>query len=193
MALSLPYRRAMKTTPARPGQLSTSRRRIKTSPAVSLWRPEIVLATSIEASPARRPGMLAEPGARPEALRTQRGATGSRPAAPHADVLVAAQADGRRDAGRAAPVRPGVGDRGRHRLPRAAGRHDPGRGAARAGPGPRDRLRRRPRAPAKVTRPLDSPTGAEGEAGPRPRGLGPFVFSGRVDSPPARPYTPQAK
>lgn len=77
MALSLPYRRLMKTTPARPGQLSTSRRRIKTSPAVSLWRPEIVLATSIEASPARRPVVLAEPGARPEALRTQLGATRS--------------------------------------------------------------------------------------------------------------------
>jgi len=65
----------MKTTPARSGQLSTPRRRIKTSPAVSLWRPEIVLATSIEAAATRRPVVLAEPGARPEAIRTQLGTT----------------------------------------------------------------------------------------------------------------------
>src|SRR5919197_1960857 len=67
----------MKTTPARSGQPSTARRRIKTSPAVSLWRPEIVLATSIEAAATRRPIVLAEPGARPDAIRTQLGAARS--------------------------------------------------------------------------------------------------------------------
>src|SRR5205814_434487 len=45
----------------------------KTAPAVSLFRPEIVLATSITAAPARRAVVLAEPGARPDALRTQFG------------------------------------------------------------------------------------------------------------------------
>lgn len=57
--------------------LTAPRRRLKTTPAVSLFRPAIVLATSITAPPARRAVVLAEPGARPEALRTQLGTTHS--------------------------------------------------------------------------------------------------------------------
>jgi hypothetical protein len=67
----------MKTTPPRNGQPSMSRRRIKTSAAVSLWRPEIVLATSLDAVNPRRSVVLAEPGARPDAIRTQLGAARS--------------------------------------------------------------------------------------------------------------------
>jgi hypothetical protein len=68
---------AMKTTRPRPGELATPKRRIKTAPAVSLWRPEIVLATSIDAARPRRSVVLADPGARPEALHTQLGAARS--------------------------------------------------------------------------------------------------------------------
>jgi hypothetical protein len=64
----------MKTSRPRPLDLGSSRRRIKSLPAVSLWKPEIVLATSIEAAPTRRSVVLAEPATRPEALRTQLGA-----------------------------------------------------------------------------------------------------------------------
>jgi len=60
----------MKTTRPRPIELATPKRKIKTAPAVSLWRPEIVLATSID-TPKLRPVVLAEPAARPEALHTQ--------------------------------------------------------------------------------------------------------------------------
>ena len=63
----------MNTPRQRPIELVTPRRRLKTAPAVSLFRPEIVLATSITAAPARRAVVLAEPGARPDALRTQFG------------------------------------------------------------------------------------------------------------------------
>ncbi len=63
----------MKTTRPRPGELSTPKRKIKTAPAVSLWRPEIVLAHSFDAARPRRAVVLAEPGARPEALHTQLG------------------------------------------------------------------------------------------------------------------------
>jgi len=63
----------MNTPRQRPIELTTPRRRLKTTPAVSLFRPEIVLATSITAAPARRTVILAEPGARPDALRTQLG------------------------------------------------------------------------------------------------------------------------
>jgi hypothetical protein len=52
--------------------LATPRRRLKTTPAVALWRPDIVLATSITAPP-RRTVTVADPAARPEALRTQLG------------------------------------------------------------------------------------------------------------------------
>jgi hypothetical protein len=63
-------------SPSRSLDLATPRRRpIKTPPAISLWRPQVVLATSIDAALARRAVVLAEPGARPEALRTQLGAT----------------------------------------------------------------------------------------------------------------------
>ena len=67
----------MKMTRSRSVDLAAPRRRLKTTPAVSLWRPEIVLATSINAAPTRRAVVLAEPTARPEALRTQLGATRS--------------------------------------------------------------------------------------------------------------------
>src|SRR5262245_54248200 len=66
----------MKNPRPRPVELSTPRRKLKTSPAVSLWRPEIVLATSI-AAPVRRPVVLADPAVRPEALKTQLGAARS--------------------------------------------------------------------------------------------------------------------
>jgi uncharacterized protein (DUF2252 family) len=63
----------MDTPRPRPLELTTPRRRLKTAPAVSLFRPDIVLATSITAAPARRAVVLAEPGTRPDALRTQLG------------------------------------------------------------------------------------------------------------------------
>jgi hypothetical protein len=69
MASSLPYDDVMKTP--RPGELTTPKRKLKTAPAVSLWRPEIVLANSTDVARSRRPVVLAEPGARPEALHTQ--------------------------------------------------------------------------------------------------------------------------
>jgi hypothetical protein len=49
------------------------RRPAKTSAAVALWRPDIVLATSIMAPTVRAPVVLAEPAVRPEALRNQLG------------------------------------------------------------------------------------------------------------------------
>ena len=52
----------MKMTRSRSVDLAAPRRRLKTTPSVSLWRPEIVLA---------------EPTARPEAIQTQLGATRS--------------------------------------------------------------------------------------------------------------------
>jgi len=67
----------MKMTRSRSVDLAAPRRRLKTTPAVSLWRPEIVLATSINAAPTRRAVVLAGPTARPEALQTQLGATRS--------------------------------------------------------------------------------------------------------------------
>ncbi|PYM21190.1 MAG: hypothetical protein DMD78_19200 [Candidatus Rokuibacteriota bacterium] len=67
----------MKMTRSRSVDLAAPRRRLKTTPAVSLWRPEIVLATSINAAPTQRAVVLAEPTARPEAIRTQLGATRS--------------------------------------------------------------------------------------------------------------------
>ena len=67
----------MKMTRSRSVDLAAPRRRLKTTPSVSLWRPEIVLATSINAAPTRRAVVLAEPAARPEAIRTQLGATRS--------------------------------------------------------------------------------------------------------------------
>ena len=67
----------MKTTRPRPGELATPKRKIKTAPAVSLWRPEIVLADSIDVARPRRAVVLAAPGARPDALRTQLGAARS--------------------------------------------------------------------------------------------------------------------
>lgn len=67
----------MTTTLAHQVELPNSRRKIKSSPAVSLWRPEIVLATSITTAPTRRSVVLAEPANRPEALRTQLGAAHS--------------------------------------------------------------------------------------------------------------------
>jgi hypothetical protein len=56
--------------------VTTPRKRLKTTPAVALWRPDIVLATSISAPP-RRSVTVAEPAARPEAVHTQLGAARS--------------------------------------------------------------------------------------------------------------------
>ena len=97
----------MKTTRSRSIDLAAPRRRIKTTPAVSLWRPEIVLATSINAAPTRRAVILAEPTTRPEAVRTQLGATrtlldgldGAR------ETLSAVAADARTRAGEATSTR----------------------------------------------------------------------------------------
>jgi hypothetical protein len=57
----------MKTPSSRSLELGSPRHRLKTPPAVALWHPEIVLATSITAAP-RRAVALAEPAVRPEAL-----------------------------------------------------------------------------------------------------------------------------
>jgi hypothetical protein len=51
--------------------LADSRRRLAPPPAVCLWRPDIVLATSVTAAPARRQVVVAEPAARPAALGAQ--------------------------------------------------------------------------------------------------------------------------
>jgi hypothetical protein len=67
----------MNMDPTRPLDLAPPRRRLQTPGPVALWRPRIVLATSITAAPARRPVTLAEPAARPEALPTQLGAARS--------------------------------------------------------------------------------------------------------------------
>jgi hypothetical protein len=67
----------MKTVPPRSLDLAIPHRRLKTPAAVALWRPEIVLASSITAPPTRRAVAVAEPASRPEALRTQLGAARS--------------------------------------------------------------------------------------------------------------------
>jgi hypothetical protein len=79
----------MNTPTSRSLELGSSRRRLKTSPAVALWRPEIVLATSITAAP-RRAVTLAEPAVRPEALGPQLDA---------ARTLLASLADARQSLG----------------------------------------------------------------------------------------------
>jgi uncharacterized protein (DUF2252 family) len=93
MAPALPRDIGMKTSQHRPLDLVPPRRRLRTSPAVTLWRPDIVLATSITAPPARRAVVLAEPPARPEALHTQLGTARS---------LLAALTDARQTLGTAA-------------------------------------------------------------------------------------------
>ncbi|HEU4371341.1 MAG TPA: hypothetical protein VFV05_24230 [Methylomirabilota bacterium] len=60
-----------------PLHLASPRRRLKTPAGVALWRPEIVLATSISAAPARCTVAVAEPAARPAALHVQLGAARS--------------------------------------------------------------------------------------------------------------------
>jgi hypothetical protein len=76
VAFRLPCSMVMKMASPRALDLAAPRRKLKTTPAVALWRPEIVLATSITAPPARRV-TVADPAARPEALRTQLGAAHS--------------------------------------------------------------------------------------------------------------------
>jgi hypothetical protein len=74
--------------------LAPPRRRLSTSPAaIALWRPQIVLATSITAAPAQRAVAVAEPSSRPEALVTQLDTTRS---------LLGSLADARRALGTAA-------------------------------------------------------------------------------------------
>jgi hypothetical protein len=58
----------MKASRSRP--VTPAGRGAKTSPTVTLWQPEIVLATSITAPPTRPAVVLAEPLARPEAVRS---------------------------------------------------------------------------------------------------------------------------
>lgn len=67
----------MKMASPRPLDLAPPRRPLKTPAAVALWRPEIVLATSLSAAPTRGAVAVAEPAARPPALHTQLGATRS--------------------------------------------------------------------------------------------------------------------
>jgi len=71
MALPLPCEHPMSMPSTRPVDLASPRRRLARPPAVALWAPEIVLATSIAAAPARRAVALAEPASRPEALVTR--------------------------------------------------------------------------------------------------------------------------
>jgi hypothetical protein len=100
----------MNTARRRPNGLAAPARRLKTSSAVVLWRPQIVLATSIVAPTARRPVVLAEPAARPEALRTQLGAARS---------LLASLAEARQALGEAgvdAPDRSGQGESTRQQV-----------------------------------------------------------------------------
>ena len=61
----------MKTPRHRSLDLATTRQGIEISPSVALWRPEVVLATSITAPPTRPAVALAGPAVRPEALGPQ--------------------------------------------------------------------------------------------------------------------------
>jgi hypothetical protein len=63
----------MKIASPRTLDLASARRRLKTPAAVALWRPEIVLATSIGAAPTRGAIAVAEPAARPPALHAHLG------------------------------------------------------------------------------------------------------------------------
>jgi hypothetical protein len=54
-----------------------ARRPLKRPPVVRLWHPDLVLTTSITAPPSRGAVIVAEPTARPEALRTQLGSAHS--------------------------------------------------------------------------------------------------------------------
>jgi hypothetical protein len=67
----------MKMIASRSLDLVSPRRRLDTPAAVSLWRPDVVLATSITAAPRRRAVAVAGPAARPPALQTQLGAARS--------------------------------------------------------------------------------------------------------------------
>ncbi|HEX9821383.1 MAG TPA: hypothetical protein VGD07_17415 [Methylomirabilota bacterium] len=93
----------MKIASPRALDLASPRRRLKTPAAVALWRPEIVLATSITASPTRPAVAVAAPPARPAALRTQLGAAHSLLAslADAQQALGAAAAEARVRAGQA--------------------------------------------------------------------------------------------
>ncbi len=59
----------------RPRQTVTSsrRRRLETRPAITPWRPDIVLATTIASAFPRPAVVVAEPGARPEAVGVRLG------------------------------------------------------------------------------------------------------------------------
>jgi hypothetical protein len=58
----------MKSSRSRSLDLAPSHRRVPRPSTVTIWRPQVVLATSVIAPPTR-PVVLAEPPARPEALR----------------------------------------------------------------------------------------------------------------------------
>ena len=57
----------------RPSVASSRRRRLETRPAITPWRPEIVLATTIASAFPRPAVVVAEPGARPEAVGARLG------------------------------------------------------------------------------------------------------------------------
>jgi hypothetical protein len=92
---------------ARAHEVRSPRRRLASPPAVALWQPDIVLATSITSAMARRRVSLADPGARPEALRTQLGAARSLLAslAEARETLGSAAADAHTRAGHAGSAR----------------------------------------------------------------------------------------
>jgi hypothetical protein len=91
----------------RPCPASVARRDARAPSTVTLWHPEIVLATSISAAPTRPAVVLAEPLARPEAVRshldTARSLLASLADARQTLVAAAAAAQGR--AAEAASVR----------------------------------------------------------------------------------------
>ena len=93
----------------RPRSLGTgpSRRAARTPSAVTLWSPEIVLATSVTAPLARPVVVLAEPPARPEAVQNHLDSARSLLAslADARQTLVAAAADAHGRAAQAGSVR----------------------------------------------------------------------------------------
>ena len=78
MAPALPYKKRMNTQRVRSSSpLDLPKRRLKTlGSGVTLWRPQIVLATAIDPVAPTAPVALAAPALRPEAVQTR--ATASR-------------------------------------------------------------------------------------------------------------------
>ena len=91
---------------------SSRRRRLETRPAITPWRPEIVLATTIASAFPRPAVVVAEPGARPEAVGARLGSARN---APRRTGGGARDAECRRDRGAAAGGRRRVHARARIR------------------------------------------------------------------------------